>query len=204
MQLDRYFFLFLNSLHTSWLDPFFYLFTQTWFWIPLFLLVFFLIIKKWKKRSLIIILSIILAVLITDQSCNLIKNSVQRIRPSYEVSMADQIHLYQKSNGSFYKGGAYSFPSGHAANSMAFAMFIIFFIAERKRWIIFIALIWSFLMGYSRIYLGVHYPFDLLCGFTLGAIITYPLFYYTKKWVLKISKSEKKALSKKKSSSKKR
>jgi undecaprenyl-diphosphatase len=183
LNLDKSLFLFFNSLHTKWLDPFFYLITNTWVWIPLYLFIIYLTYRKWGKKALYIVIILIGTLFIADQTCNLIKNSTHRLRPSRVVELADQIHLYQKTDGTYYQAGKFSFPSAHAANSMLFAIFVIIFIADKRKWIIISALIWSFLLGYSRIYLGVHYPFDVLTGFTLGAIIAYPLFYFGRKWV---------------------
>jgi len=185
LNLDKSLFLFFNSLHTKWLDHFFYVITNTWVWIPLYSYVIYLTYKKWGKKTIFILLFLVGGLFITDQSCNLLKNSTQRLRPSREVELADQIHLYQKSDGTHYKAGKFSFPSAHSANSMLFAVFIIIFIANKRKWIIGAAILWSLMLGYSRIYLGVHYPFDVLTGFTLGLIIGYPLFYFGRKWVSK-------------------
>jgi undecaprenyl-diphosphatase len=186
IHLDQSLFLTLNGLHTKWLDPIIYLLTQTWFWIPLYLLVFYFTIKKYKKKSIIPILLIFLGILISDQTCNLIKNSTERPRPSREVELIGNVHLFQKTDGNFYKGGKYGFPSAHAANSMVLAVFIIYFLSNKKKWILFSIITWSLLMGYTRIYLGVHYPLDVLSGYILGLIIAYPLFCFGRKWVLKI------------------
>jgi len=170
------------------MDPVMYMLTQTWFWLPLYLFVIYFIIKKYGKKSYIPLLFLILAVTISDQTCNLIKNSTERYRPSREITIQDQIHLFQKSDGTFYRGGVYGYPSAHASNSMVLAVFIIIFIAHKRKWILAIALLWSLLMGYTRIYLGVHYPFDVLSGFLLGFIITYPLFRITEKWICKLDR----------------
>lgn len=188
LTLDKKLFLFFNSFHSTWMDPVMYMLTQTWFWLPLYLFVIYFIIKKYGKKSYIPLLFLILAVTISDQTCNLIKNSTERYRPSREVSLANDIHLYQKSDGTFYRGGVYGYPSAHASNSMVLAVFIIIFIAHKRKWILAIALLWSLLMGYTRIYLGVHYPFDVLSGFLLGFIITYPLFRITEKWMCKLDR----------------
>ncbi|HNX21701.1 MAG TPA: phosphatase PAP2 family protein [Bacteroidales bacterium] len=183
IQLDQTIFLALNGLHANWLDPIIYILTQTWFWLPLYLLVVYLIIKKYRNKSYIPLLFLILAVTLSDQTCNLIKNTTERPRPSREITLQDQIHLYQKDDGNFYKGGKYGFPSAHSSNSMVLAIFILIFIAHKKRWIIMAAFCWSLFLGYTRIYLGVHYPFDVLTGFTLGFIISYPLFRWAEKRV---------------------
>ena len=186
LNLDKSLFLFLNSLHTPFFDHFFYIVTNTWVWVPFYIFILYLTYKKWGKKTVFILFLLVGSVFITDQTCNLLKNSTQRLRPSREVALADQIHLYQKSDGTYYKAGKFSFPSAHSANSMLYATFIILFIANKRKWIILGAIFWSLMLGYSRIYLGVHYPFDVLTGFTLGLIVAYPLFYFGRKWVRNI------------------
>jgi undecaprenyl-diphosphatase len=186
LNLDKSLFLFLNSLHTPFFDHFFYTITNTWVWVPLYVFILFLTYKKWGKKTIVILILLIGTVFITDQTCNVIKSSTERLRPSRNSELVEQIHLYQKSDGTYYKAGKYSFPSAHAANSMLFAIFVIIFIAEKRKWIIGAAILWSLMLGYSRIYLGVHYPIDVISGFTLGLIVAYPLFYFGRKWVRNI------------------
>ncbi|MEG1555750.1 MAG: phosphatase PAP2 family protein [Bacteroidales bacterium] len=126
-------------------------------------------IKKWGKKTSILLIALILAITFTDQSCNLLKNSIKRSRPSHAVELSEQIHLVETPNGEVYRGGPYGFPSSHAANSMVLAFFVIFFLSEKRTWIIITILLWSLTISYSRIYLGVHYPFDLLTGWCIGA-----------------------------------
>lgn len=169
IDFDTRLFSFLNGLHADWLDPFFYYFSQIYTWIPLYLFVLFVIVKQWKKKSLFIIPLLILTIVCTDQSCNIIKHSVARLRPSHTVELQDTIHLLTDTDGNLYRGGLYSFPSGHAANGIAFAFFVIFFVAKRRKWVLISIICWTILLAYSRIYLGVHYPFDILCGLILGS-----------------------------------
>lgn len=168
--IDLEIFLFLNGLHSSWGDVFFYWVSNTFIWTPLYLFVVFMVIRQWKKKSIAILLVFIVILTCNDQSCNLIKRSVKRLRPSHEVELADQVHLVKKPDGKVYRGGKYSFPSGHAANSSLFVWFFLVSVFPRKRINIILMILWSILLGYSRIYLGVHYPFDVLCGFILGSL----------------------------------
>lgn len=166
---DQNIFLFFNGLHSSWADIFFYWVSNRFIWIPLYALLAFFIIRKWKKKAIPIFIALIICIFLTDQSCNLIKHNVQRLRPSHEPELREQVHLVAKPDGTLYKGGPYSFPSSHAANAMALALFVIFYLGEKKKWLITGMIFWVLLVSYSRIYLGVHYPTDLLVGWLVGA-----------------------------------
>ncbi len=165
---DEFFFLFFNGLHTSFLDKFFYFITLIPVWIPLYLSIILLIIHQYKKKSWLIICTFIFTILCTDQTCNLVKHSVKRPRPSHTEALSTQIHLHQYPDGTYYYGGAYGFPSAHAANAMAFAVLVIFFLTKRKKILSVVFIIWALLLAYSRIYLGVHYPLDIVTGLILG------------------------------------
>ena len=166
---DQSIFLFLNGIHSPWADIFFYWVSNRFVWIPLYAVLAFFLIKKWRKRAIPIFIALTLCIFLTDQSCNLIKHSVQRPRPSHDPVLSEQVHLVAKPDGTLYKGGPYGFPSSHAANSMALALWVILYLGEKRKWLIIGMLCWVLLVSYSRIYLGVHYPSDLLVGWILGA-----------------------------------
>jgi len=163
--------LFLNGLHTPWLDIVMYWISNRFVWLPLYLLVAVIVIVKWKKRSILPLLLLVLTLALSDQSCNLLKKSTQRLRPSHTVELEHKIHLVEQPNGELYRGGQYGFPSAHAANAMVFALFIFFFAGNRKMWVLLLIFLWAALLGYSRIYLGVHYWLDVECGYLLGAVL---------------------------------
>jgi len=162
--------LFLNGLHAPWLDPVMYWISNRFIWIPLYGFILFLAIKKWKKKSIVLILLLVLTITLSDQSCNLLKKTTKRLRPSHNIELAQQIHLVEKPDGEPYRGGMYSFPSAHAANAMVFALFVFFFAGNRKMWVLLAIFFWAALLGYSRIYLGVHYWLDVECGYLVGAV----------------------------------
>ncbi len=169
--IDTSVFLFFNGLHSYCADIFFYWVSNRFFWIPLYALLLFLIIKKERKKSVVIIAMLILGIFLSDQTCNIMKRNICRLRPSHEPELAEKVHLVDYPDGNVYRGGQYGFPSSHAANSIVVALFAVFYAVPRKKWAAALLIAWSLLLGYSRIYLGVHYPFDLLTGYAIG--ITY-------------------------------
>ena len=162
--------LFINGLHTPFLDILVYWMTKFWFWIPFFVWVLYMIIKKYKSKTWVILLFCGLSILFTDRSSVFIKNKVQRLRPSHQVAFNDYLHLHTTNNGKVYRGGLYSFASSHAANSFGIAVLLIYFFAPitKHRWWIFPC--WAIIFSLTRIYLGVHFPSDILAGATLGII----------------------------------
>jgi undecaprenyl-diphosphatase len=154
-------------------------------WAPLYLAILIFLGIKYKRRFLIIILFVILAVTLADQiSVHLFKNVFQRLRPCHEPALSGLVHLF---NGEC--GGKFSFVSSHATNSFNIALLSLLFI--RKRWYTISIIIWALVVGYSRIYLGVHYPGDVICGSLLGALIgwsIYSLYVVTDDRILKRTK----------------
>jgi undecaprenyl-diphosphatase len=179
--LDQQLFLFLNSLHTPFMDPVMHAISGRLIWVPLYLGILIYLGIKYKRKFLIIILFIALAATLTDQISVVIKNLVLRLRPCHEPSIQGMVHLF---NGEC--GGLYSFVSSHAANSFDVALLSLLFI--RKRWFTISIIIWASIIGYSRIYLGVHYPGDVICGAIQGSLVgwsCYSLYVLTDNKILK-------------------
>ena len=169
-QIDQSVFLFFNGLHISWLDPLFFFISNRFVWIPLYLLLAFFLFRRYRKKAWIIVAAVVMSVFLSDQSCNLIKRSVQRPRPSHETELIDQVHLVAKPDGTLYKGGPYGFPSSHAANAMALAFIVVASLTREKTLWTLLMFFWMLLVSYSRIYLGVHYPSDIIVGWCVGAL----------------------------------
>jgi undecaprenyl-diphosphatase len=164
--LDQSVFLFLNGLHNPFMDRLIMIATKGAVWIPLYLLFLYLVIRKYKWNTLLIIIVVTLMILVSDQLSDLIKNSVHRLRPSQQPGL--RVHIVDA-----YKGGTFGFYSAHATNSFSVAVFIILILGKYYRYFFIPILLWAILMSYTRIYLGVHYPGDILAGMLAGSLIGY-------------------------------
>jgi undecaprenyl-diphosphatase len=164
-QLDQKLFLFINSFHTPFWDVIMHSLSGKLIWAPMYLAILIYLGSIYKRKSLVIILVIILAVTLSDQlSVQLFKNTVQRLRPCHEPALEGMVHLFRGECG-----GLYGFVSSHASNSFNIAVLSLLLI--RQRWYTIGIIIWASVIGYSRIYLGVHYPGDVICGSIVGAVI---------------------------------
>lgn len=184
--LDQQFFLFLNSLNSDLFDPIMYTLSGKLIWAPLYAAILTYIAIREKRKFWLILLFILIAVILADQGSNIIKMAVKRYRPCHEPALEGLVHMVKN-----VCGGAYGFVSSHAANSFNVALISLLFI--RKKWFTISIVIWASVVGYSRIYLGVHYPGDVLCGSILGASVgwsVYHLYIFTEQKRMK-SRSEK-------------
>lgn len=177
-QLDRSLFMGINSLHSNLFDAIMVYVTQIWVFIPLFIWWIYLIYSKYGVKKIFVLFGfLILLVALTDQSSYYVKHSVKRFRPSHNLEIQDQVHIVDG-----YRGGQYGFFSGHAANTFGIATLLFFLFSEKNMWFRSIFFLWAGITSYSRIYLGVHYPSDILVGMIVGvvwALIVYELIQLT-------------------------
>lgn len=166
-RIDTELFLFLNGLHVDWLDPVMTFISGKITWAPFYIVLLFLVIKNYKKQSIIIIIGIILLIVCSDQvSSGIFKPIFERPRPCHNEAIKDLVYL---PNG--HCGGAYGFISSHACNTFALAAFLTLLLKKYYKKIAYVMFIWATLVAYSRIYMGVHYPGDVIAGAAVGAII---------------------------------
>lgn len=173
---DTQVFLFLNQFHWDGLDPVMMFITRTESWLPLFIFLLYLIVKDFRKESWLVLLGIIFTVILADQiTSSFMKPFFHRLRPSNEPALQSLVHIVDG-----YRGGMYGFASSHAANTTGVAVFIFLLFREKYK-LIWMMFIWAFIMSYSRIYLGVHYPGDLIVGALVGAgcgYVAYRLYWW--------------------------
>jgi undecaprenyl-diphosphatase len=163
LKLDKELFVFLNGLGSEPFDDFWMIITKQVYWTPLFIGIFYLIQKKigWKNFGIIVIF-LALLITFTDQMTNVFKNSIQRLRPCNDPEIKDFIRIVIHRN-------SFSFFSGHASSSMASTMFIFLIIRKYYKHT-YLLFLFPLIFAYSRIYLGLHFPLDIISGYVFGII----------------------------------
>lgn len=181
IQKDKELLIFLNNLGSEQWDSFWLVITNQFYWTPLFLLIFYLVVKSfgWKRGGLMI-LAMILLVALSDQFTVFVKNYTHRLRPNNDPEI---LHLLR----TLIKPQSFSFMSGHATTSTFFSVFVIFLLREKYK-NIFIILLFPLFFAYSRLYLGVHFPIDISVGIFTGIIFAFIYYYFFKKIEKKIFK----------------
>ena len=178
IQFDRELFLSLNGFHNQFFDFVMYWLSDKVIWIPLYLFFIWLIYKKYPTNWWKILLSLFLCIAIADQlSVHAFKNVFQRLRPSHNPDFEGLIYILNN-----HKGGMYGFVSSHAANMFALAGFLTSIFKQHYKWFGPSIFIWASLIAYSRIYLGVHYPADVICGALLGFSLSQIGIFLLKRW----------------------
>ncbi len=166
IQQDKELFLFLNGLGTQVWDGLWLIITNKFSAIPLYALLLFLVYKHLgAKHTLVILIFVALLITATDQLANFFKYGVQRPRPCYDEEINTMVRLVKKSCG-----GKFGYFSAHASNAMALASFFSVILGSRIKYISIFLIIWAVLVGYSRIYIGVHFPLDVATGMVIGAV----------------------------------
>ncbi|MCL6461365.1 MAG: phosphatase PAP2 family protein [Flavobacterium micromati] len=169
LSLDVELFIFLNSLGSATYDTMWLFITKQSNWIPLFLLLLYVIFKKLgAKQTLYLLLVVAVLVTFTDQMTNIFKNGFQRLRPCNNPEINSFIRVVQVRN-------SFSFFSGHASNSMAVATLIYFTLRSHFKYFGLLFL-WPLIFASSRIYLGLHYPIDIVTGYLFGFVFGFLIF----------------------------
>lgn len=173
IEKDQQLLIYLNGLGSTFWDPFYMYITHQINWWPFFVLIIFLLLKKISLKQFgLLVLVLAVFFLFTDQTTNLVKNSVERLRPVNDPLIEPYLRIVRKA-------GSFSFFSGHASNSSG-ATLILFLILRkyyRYAWVIFF---FPLLFAYTRLYLALHYPLDILCGYIFGISSGFMFFYLFK------------------------
>jgi undecaprenyl-diphosphatase len=164
-QADRSVFLFLNGLHADFLDPVFYYGTRSLLWLPLYVFLLYLVVRKFGWKSVWVFLLAAVMITLSDQLSNLVKEWVARPRPTHTDGLSG-VHIVQG-----YLGGEFGFYSAHASSNMAIAIFSLILLGQPFRYFPALMLFYALFMSYTRIYLGVHYPLDILTGWMVGGFL---------------------------------
>lgn len=165
IQEDRHVFVYLNTLGSAPFDRFWEMISGTWIWIPLYVIFLYLLYKNFKPRNLIFILIFIgLGVTVSDQLAGIFKTGIARLRPCHDPALHHVMREVQC-------GGQFGFYSSHASNTFFIATFISMLLFRRYRYLPLMLYFWALVVSYSRIYLGVHFPLDILMGAAMGFLL---------------------------------
>ncbi len=184
LQLDQDIFLAINKDLSNpffdWLMP---LLRNRYFWSPLYLFLVVFFTRNYKRQGWLLVLFFLATFALTDYTTSgVFKHLFERLRPCNNPALKAQVNMLVNC------GSGFSFPSSHAANHFALGVFLIVIFHKRWKWIIPLGLLWGLSISFAQVYVGVHYPLDVIAGSLLGCMIGYVtgiLFrtlYFSKKW----------------------
>lgn len=162
---DRSLFLWLNRLGSEPFDNFWIMVSDKWIWIPLYVILLYLIYKNYSRKALFyVVIFIGLGVAASDQISGIFKDGIARLRPCHDPLLEGVMRKVRC-------GGSYGFYSAHASNTFFIAMFVARMLYRRVRGMGRLLFLWAAVVSYSRIYLGVHFPLDVFFGATVGVLL---------------------------------
>ncbi len=174
---DQIYILVNQTLSASWLDPLMYYVSHKWFWLPVYALIIGICIKNFKVKAWLPVLCMLLCLVASDRfTSGVMKPLFNRVRPCHEI------HLHPRIIDGVHCSDTGSMASSHAANHFALSVFLVllFGIKGAMRWVL---IAWASLVAYSRVYLGVHYPSDVLVGAAVGTAIAFIIHFLYLKFI---------------------
>ena len=168
---DKQAMIFLNNLGSSTFDPFWILVSEKWFWIPLYVIFLYFLYKNFNKKSLFyILLFVALGITASDQIANIFKFGFERLRPCHDPSLEGLLREVKC-------GGKFGFYSAHSSNSFFVATYLTMLLGKKIKQLPYFLFIWAAIVAYSRVYLGMHFPGDIIIGAIMGILLA--LFFGT-------------------------
>ncbi|MFN3772413.1 phosphatase PAP2 family protein [Cloacibacterium normanense] len=168
---DKQAMIFLNNLGSSTFDPFWILVSEKWFWIPLYVIFLYFLYKNFTKKSLFyILLFVALGITASDQVANIFKFGFERLRPCHDPSLEGLLREVKC-------GGKFGFYSAHSSNSFFVATYLTILLGKKIKQLPYFLFVWAAIVAYSRVYLGMHFPGDIIIGAIMGILLA--LFFGT-------------------------
>lgn len=162
---DKQAMIFLNNLGSSTFDPFWILVSEKWFWIPLYVIFLYFLYKNFNKKSLFyILLFVALGITASDQIANIFKFGFERLRPCHDPSLEGLLREVKC-------GGKFGFYSAHSSNSFFVATYLTILLGKKIKQLPYFLFVWAALVAYSRVYLGMHFPGDIIIGAIMGILL---------------------------------
>ena len=172
---DEQLFLAINGAHSPFFDFIMYWVSQRLPWVPLYALLAGLLVKHYRKMAFVWIIVAVLVTILSDYtSVHLFKEVFLRLRPCHDPSLAGMVHIVRD-----HCGGQYGFISSHATNTFALASLMALLLGIKIRYFTPLIIFWASLVAYSRIYLGVHYPGDVIVGAIWGSALGAAFYFLT-------------------------
>ena len=168
---DKQAMIFLNNLGSSTFDPFWILVSEKWFWIPLYVIFLYFLYKNFNKKSLFyILLFVALGITASDQIANIFKFGFERLRPCHDSSLEGLLREVKC-------GGKFGFYSAPSSNSFFVATYLTILLDKKIKQLPYFLFVWAAIVAYSRVYLGMHFPGDIIVGAIMGILLA--LFFGT-------------------------